>query len=223
MADTYRPMIQLPSQMIPFLGTVLLITVIPGPDTALVVRNVIVGGRRCALATALGSTFGLLIWGGASALGIAAVFKVSDLSFMAVRFMGAGYLCYVGLRLLHQAKMGNVMFVLDNFDERALHLTRIRAFRQGLLTDLLNPKAAAFFTALLPQFISPRIDPVLSTTMLYALIAALAAFAGLLAYATIAARARTFLSRRGGLRVLDATTGAVLLAIGGRLAWKRTA
>lgn len=216
-------MIQLPSQMIPFVGAVLLITAIPGPDTALVVRNVIVGGRRCALATALGSSFGLVVWGAASALGIAALLRVSDLSFMAIRFMGAGYLCYLGLRLLHQAKTGNVMFVLDNFDERALQLTRLRAFRQGLLTDLLNPKAAAFFTALLPQFISPRIDPVLSTTLLYALIAALAAFAGLLAYATVAARARPFLSRRCGLRVLDATTGAVLLAIGGRLAWKRTA
>jgi len=69
-----------------------------------------------------------------------------------------------------------------------LYLSVGAAFRQGLLTDLLNPKAAAFFTALPPQFILPGVDPVFSTTVLYASIASLAAFAGLLAYATIAAR-----------------------------------
>jgi len=211
---------QLPSQLIPFLGVVGVITLMPGPDTALVVRNVLRHDLKAGLATALGSCVGLLVWGVAAAVGISALFKLSTVSFLVLRYAGAAYLCYLGVRLLWRAKMDRGV-VLGCSEKSARPETRKSVFAQGLLTDLLNPKAATFFSALLPQFISPPRDPVFSTTLLFAGLAAAAALLGLACYATVAYRARAILARRRALRLLDAITGGAFVAIAGRLAFKK--
>jgi RhtB (resistance to homoserine/threonine) family protein len=191
------------------------ITVTPGPDTALVVRNTLQAGSRHGLLTALGCSTGLLVWGVASSLGLATVFRASSALFSAIRLAGGVYLVWLGLRMMWSSSRAGGE-VRDLVDMSARRRPSRRPFLEGLLTDLLNPKAAAFFTALLPQFLAVD-DPVLTTTLLFAAIAALAALAGLLSYACVAARARVVLGRPAVRRLLDRITGAVLLGLGVRM------
>lgn len=213
-------MTQLPAQIVPFLGVVAVITAAPGPDTALVVRNVIAGRLEDGIATAVGCTVGLIVWGIAAALGISALFVLSTFSFVVLRFLGAGYLAYFGIHLLWRA-LGGSGALLANRSTSHPNPTPASSFRQGLFTDLLNPKAAAFFSALLPQYISPKTDSILSTTIVYACIAASSALVGLSAYAFLAAKAGALLSQRKCLRILDALIGSAFVAFAGRLALRR--
>jgi threonine/homoserine/homoserine lactone efflux protein len=205
----------IPTQLLPFLALVVVITVTPGPDTALVVRNTLQGGRRHGLLTAAGSSTGLLVWGAASSLGLATAFRASSALFGAIRIAGGVYLVWLGIRMMWTG------WSVDAGLRGAAGVSagrrhRHRPFLEGLLTDLLNPKAAAFFTALLPQFLTSN-DRVLATTLLYAAIAATAALAGLLAYACVAAQAQVVLGRPPIRRLLDRVTGAVLLGLGIRM------
>jgi RhtB (resistance to homoserine/threonine) family protein len=205
----------IPVQLVPFLAVVGVITITPGPDTTLVVRNTLHDGRRHGLLTALGCSTGLLIWGMASSVGLATVFRASSSLFFVVRVAGGIYLVWLGLRMMWSSWRVNGVWQLavgispNRRDGR-------QPFLEGLLTDLLNPKAAAFFTALLPQFVTPR-DPVLITTLLFATIAAVAAFAGLCAYVCVASRARVVLGQPSIRRLFDRVTGAVLLGLGVRM------
>jgi threonine/homoserine/homoserine lactone efflux protein len=199
------------SEMWPFLVVVALVTITPGPDTVLVVRTVLRQGRRDGLLAAFGCSCGLLLWGVACSLGLG-LLAASTPFFLIVRFAGAAYLVLLGVRLIWTAW---------RFGTRALPMD-IRtgpsrsAFWKGLLTDLLNPKAAVFFTALLPQFISIG-EPMLLSTLLLASIAALAALTGLSAYACIAAAGFGVLRRDRPQRLLDMLTGGVFILLGGHL------
>lgn len=127
-----------------FLAVAILLVITPGPDMVLVGRNALLGGRRAALLTALGIEVGLLVWTGASVLGLAAVLSASAFAFTVVKLAGAAYLVYLGLRTLYG---------LWRSAPEALpaESPRVRSpggtpFRQGLLCNLLNPKIAVFFT-----------------------------------------------------------------------------
>jgi threonine/homoserine/homoserine lactone efflux protein len=198
------------SQLLPFVGAAILIALTPGADTALVVRNALVAGATPARRTALGTTTGLLVWGAASACGVAAVLNASAEVFTAVKLAGALYLLWLGLQAIRHA---------------GAHLASGRArsgspFRQGLLCNLLNPKAGIFFTALLPQFVSPD-DPALLVSLLMTAIAAAASLAWLSLYATVVPRAGDVLRRPPVRRALDRATGVVLIGLGVRLALTR--
>lgn len=212
----------MPPQLVPFLSVVALMTVSPGPDTALVVRNAIRRGLRAGIATAVGSATGLVVWGATSAAGLTALLAASAVAYGLLKLLGAGYLVFLGARMLWGAHLAET-----HRAEAGLERTASAAgphdhgaFRQGLLTNLLNPKAAAFFTALLPQFVGPS-DPVLPTTMLFAFIAALASLLGLSVYARCAAQAAGVLFKRRTRRVLDSLAGAVLVGLGARLALEK--
>ena len=198
------------SQLLPFVGAAILIALTPGADTALVVRNALVAGAAPARRTALGTSTGLLVWGAASACGVAAVLNASAEIFTAVKLAGALYLLWLGLQAIRHA---------------GAHETSRRArggspFRQGLLCNLLNPKAGIFFTALLPQFVSPD-DPALLVSLLMTAIAAAASLAWLSLYATVVPRAGDVLRRPVVRRALDRATGVVLIGLGVRLALTR--
>ncbi len=210
------------SQLVPFLSVVALITVSPGPDTALVVRNAIRHGLRTGIATAFGSATGLVVWGATSALGLTALLAASAVAYGLLKLLGAGYLVFLGARMLwlaHQADASHAAAGLERTVSTA-DLHDRGAFRQGLMTNLLNPKAAVFFGALLPQFVGPR-DPVLPTTMLFAFITALASLLGLSVYARCAAQAAGVLVKSRTRRVLDSLAGAVLVGLGARLAFEK--
>lgn len=205
----------IPAHLPSFLVVVALITATPGPDTALVVRNTVHGGMRAGLFTALGCSTGLLLWGTASSLGLTAILNASSTLFGVVRLAGGAYLLWLGGRMLWKGCTGADV-AANASDASPSAGARHRSFMEGLLTDLLNPKAAAFFTALLPQFIASGED-VLLTTLLLAAIAAGGSVVGLFAYACIAARARVVLSRTRTRHLLDQVTGAVLVALGVRM------
>jgi threonine/homoserine/homoserine lactone efflux protein len=198
------------SQLLAFVGAAVVIALTPGADTALVVRNALAAGAPAARRTALGTSAGLLVWGAASACGVAAVLNASAELFTAVKLAGAVYLLWLGLQAIRHA----------GAHEAAGGARGGSPFRQGLLCNLLNPKAGIFFTALLPQFVSPQ-DPALLVSLLMTAIAAGASLAWLSVYATVVPRAGDVLRRPRVRRALDRATGAVLIGLGVRLALTR--
>jgi threonine/homoserine/homoserine lactone efflux protein len=198
------------SQLLPFVGAAILIALTPGADTALVVRNALVDGAAPARRTALGTSSGLLVWGAASACGLAAVLNASAEAYTTVKLAGAAYLIWLGIQAIRHA----------GAHEPAGAARSGSPFGQGLLCNLLNPKAGVFFTALLPQFVSPQ-DPALAVSLLMTAIAAAASLLWLTIYATLVPRAGDVLRRPPVRRALDRVTGTVLIGLGVRLALSR--
>ena len=200
-----------------FLGVALLVIVTPGPDTALTIRNSLVGGRRGGLFTAAGVSCGQATWALATSAGLAALLQASQPAFTGLRLAGAAYLAYLGA----QALLG----ALHPGHGRARRVARGQAapriaFRQGLLSNLGNPKMAVFFTSLLPQFVPSGRTSFFGLLLLGVLFSALT-LGWLSAYAVAVAKAGDLLLRPRVRRALDAVTGAVLVALGLRLATER--
>jgi threonine/homoserine/homoserine lactone efflux protein len=195
-----------------FLGVIALLTITPGADMAMVGRSVFMGGRRDAFATTLGISAGCVIWALASAAGIAAVLAASETAYDALRLVGAAYLVWLGVQSLLAARRGYQGEPVDGAGSSGPS-----PFRQGLLTNLFNPKIALFYTTFLPQFIGPG-DPVLPLSLAMAGVHILLGLAWLSAYAWLLDR--TLEAFRGSRvrRALDALTGGVLVALGIRVA-----
>jgi threonine/homoserine/homoserine lactone efflux protein len=198
------------SQLLAFLGVAALVIVTPGPDTALTVRNALLGGRRAGVLTAVGVAAGQATWAIATAAGVAALLRASEPAFVALRVAGAVYLVYLGFQSLLVARQR----------QGPAHVRVARrprpAFRQGLLSNLGNPKMAVFFTSLLPLF-GGSLPGLLALGLLFSAMT----LAWLAAYAVAVAKAGERLLRPRVKRVLDALTGAVLVALGLRLATER--
>ena len=185
----------------------------PGPDTALIVRNALSGGRASGIATAGGVTLGILVWVLAASAGVVALLRASEPVFEALKLAGAAYLAYLGLVSLLAA-------VARRPHERrprgSAPLLPSRAFRQGLLSNLGNPKIAVFFASLLPQFVPPG-SSAFAISLALGLLFATMGISWLTMYAVVVAKLGDVLSGHVR-RVLDAVTGAVLVALGVRLA-----
>jgi threonine/homoserine/homoserine lactone efflux protein len=203
------------SELVAFLGVAVLVIVTPGPDTALTIRNTLMGGRRAGIATALGVVSGQAIWALATSVGLVALLLASEPAFMAVRIAGAAYLVYLGLQALVAAFRpgGGGRTVV----EPRRRLPGRTAVRQGLISNLGNPKMAAFFPSLLPQFV-PAGEPSFLPLLLLGLVFCSLTFVWLSAYAVVVARAGDLLRRPRIRRTMEALTGAVLVALGLRLA-----
>jgi threonine/homoserine/homoserine lactone efflux protein len=194
--------------LLPFLALSVIVAVTPGVDMALVTKNALLHGRDAARATALGVNLGIFIWTVAAALGLAAVIAASVVVFTAIKVVGAVYLVYLGLRALLGRR------------EPAVVPARGSAFRQGLTSNLLNPKIAVFFTSLLPQFIdAEHAQP--QDLLLLGLLFNCLGVTWLLIYAELAARGRNLLVRSRVKRALDRLSGVALIALGVRLAAER--
>ena len=196
-----------------FLAVALVVICTPGPDTALTVRNSLLGTRRAGMFTALGVSTGQLVWTLAASIGIAALLVASEPAFQALKLAGAAYLIWLGVQTLWSV-------VRRRSRERAAEPRRAvsprQAWRQGVLSNLGNPKSAAFFTSLLPQF-GDSFVVLLALGLVYSVLT----LAWLSGYAVVIARAGDFLRRERVRRALDAVTGAVLVAFGIRLATER--
>jgi threonine/homoserine/homoserine lactone efflux protein len=181
-----------------FLVVALVVIVAPGPDFALTVRNALHGG---GLATAFGVVSGQLVWALATAAGVAALLVASHPAFVALRLAGAAYLIWLGLSALLRRRA-----------HRDLAVRPGSPFRQGLLSNLANPKMPVFFTSLLPQF-----GASFAALALHGL-----AFAALtLAWLALVAQAGAVLGSGRVRRAIDVVTGIVLVAFGLRLATER--
>jgi RhtB (resistance to homoserine/threonine) family protein len=198
-----------------FVGVAAVIVVVPGPDMALVLQNGLARGRRAAVETAIGINTGLLVWAVAAALGIAALVHASAPAFTLLKLAGAAYLVWLGLRALLDAWRGAAESAAQRSRRR-----KTSAFRQGLLSNLLNPKIALVFTTLIPQFVDPDGEVVAQTLLLAATFICMG-LVWLTSYALLIARVGDVLKRSGVRRVLNAITGSVLTALGIRLALER--
>jgi threonine/homoserine/homoserine lactone efflux protein len=188
---------------------------------AMVARSVFLGGRRAAFGTTLGIAAGCMVWAIASAAGVAAVLAASETAYDALRLVGAAYLVWLGVQSLLAARRGGWGQTPSQGGQtltsgRAANSLR-RPFRQGLFTNLFNPKIALFYTTFLPQFIRPG-DPVLLLSMGMATVHIVLGIVWLTAYAWLLDRAVEAFKGSRLRRTLDAVTGSVLVAIGIRVA-----
>jgi threonine/homoserine/homoserine lactone efflux protein len=198
-----------------FVGVAALVIVTPGPDTALTVRNVLLGGRVSGVATAAGVAIGQATWTLAASAGIAALLVASEPAFLAVKFAGAAYLVFLGVHSLVAALRGRHAEAVSGRAPRGLRPAA--ALRQGVLNDLGNPKMAVFFTTLLPQF-APSHGPTFLVLLGFGLLFCAMTFAWLCVYSVVVARAGAALRRPRIRRALDAVMGAALVALGLRVA-----
>ncbi len=217
-------------QLLAFLGVSLVVIVVPGPDTALTIRNALAGGRRPGVATAAGVATGQAVWTVATSVGIAELIQASEPAFVVMKAVGAVYLVALGLQSLWTAARPSAGDRLRSptggpgtggSGSRAgrAGLGPGRPFRQGVISNLANPKMAAFFLSLLPQFASPGRGA--GGVVLLGLVFCLMTFAWLALYATAVDRLHALLSRTAVRRAIDAVMGTLLMALGGRLALER--
>jgi threonine/homoserine/homoserine lactone efflux protein len=199
-----------------FLAIATLLALTPGPDTALVTRNALIGGRRAGVFTILGIGSGLVVWTLAASVGIAAVLRASGPAFLAVKVIGSAYLIFLGAQALWGAVRGTGPRVqLAPADTNRIP-PRL-AFRQGALCNLGNPKVAIFFTSFLPQF--ARGDhPSFTALLLLALAFSAIGLSWLALYNIVLAKAGEFLRRPTVRRMVEAITGLALVGFGVRLA-----
>ncbi len=199
-----------------FLAVAALLIVTPGPDTALTIRNALTGGRRGGILTGAGVATGQVVWALATCLGIGALLEAYQPAYVALKLAGAAYLMYLGAHSLLRA-------IRDRGSDASPHAAparrRIgsRAYRQGVLSNLGNPKMAVFFVSLLPQFIASGTDTFFGLLALGLTFSAMT-FAWLTAYSLVIAKAGDVFRRSFVRRALDGLTGAVLIALGVRVA-----
>src|SRR5437660_10541743 len=132
-----------------FLAEGILLNLTPGPDTVYILGRSIAQGREAAVASALGISLGSIFHTGAAALGLSAILATSALAFGTVKLIGGAYLIFLGIKMILDRR--KQLRLPSNFRRR----TTLAAFRQGILTNILNPKVALFFLAFIPQFIDP--------------------------------------------------------------------
>ena len=205
------------SSLAAFLAISIAVIVTPGQDTALTIRNTLLGGRRGGVATAIGVAGGQFVWTVAASIGITALLVASEPVFFAVRMAGAVYLVYLGATSLWAAWRGAALDSNVVGAVGAPALAPERALRQGFLSNLGNPKMVVFFSSLLPQFV-PAAGPTFVPMLGLGLVFCTMTLVWLSGYAWLVARAGNVLRRPRARRAIDAVTGTVLVAFGLRVA-----
>lgn len=204
-------------QVLAFALVAAVMTISPGADTFLVVRNTLRGGRHDGWATVAGICSGLFAHALLSALGVSAVLAHSATAFLLLKVAGAAYLAWLGIQSLRSAARGAA-----GTEHAAVpapgRVPVARAFREGILTNLLNPKVIVFYLALLPQFLRPG-DAVLAKSLLLTAIHFVEGILWLGFVAWGVERSRRFFLRPSLKRGMDALCGTVLVALGARLAF----
>ena len=201
-----------------FVGVSIVVITTPGPDTAITIRNTLFGGRSGGIFTALGVACGLTVWAFATSAGIVALLVASEPLFLALKYAGAAYLVFLGIHALREAIWpSSHTDGAQSMDQPMRRLTAPAAFRQGLISDLGNPKIAVFFASLLPQFV-PAGAATFSAMLLLGVTFAVMTLIWLSFYIAVIAKAGDFLRRPAIRRTIEGVTGTVLIALGVRLA-----
>jgi threonine/homoserine/homoserine lactone efflux protein len=213
-------------RLLGFVGVCVLLTFVPGVDTAMVTRSALARGTRAGVHTAAGAASGLFVHAAAVALGVSALLARSAAGFEVLRLCGAGYLVVLGVLTLRG--VGRAAQDDDGGDAPPGpgswrgRRPRLGPFAQGLLTNLTNPKAALLFLTLLPQFLSSSsATGGLPVALALATIPATCSFTGLSLYALGLGRLRPLLRRPRVRRVQQRVVGGVLIGLGARLAAER--
>jgi threonine/homoserine/homoserine lactone efflux protein len=196
-----------------FAGIAVLVSVTPGPATALVVRSAALHGRRDAMLTTLGNSTGILMWALASVLGISALIAASEAAFWVLKVVGAVVLVWLGVQALRARKA-----TAESSDDAVR--ARRSAYRTGLMTSFANPKLAVFFIALFPQFLHHG-ESVLLTTLAMALLLIAVDLVYFSVLALVVSRAKHAVVGSTLARRVERLTGAVMIGLGMRVALER--
>ena len=198
-----------------FILSGLLLAITPGPDTAYIVGRSVQMGWRGGAAATLGISTGCLVHVSASAIGLSALLAASSAAFMLVKWAGAAYLCYVGVTMLLSRKSADTR---DAPVERgAISLSKV--FRQGALTNVLNPKVALFFLAFLPQFVAAEAPHQAVALLLLGLIFVFNATLCCLCIAAFAARTARRVKQSGqAIAWINRALGGMFIYLGARIA-----
>jgi threonine/homoserine/homoserine lactone efflux protein len=197
--------------LVSFAGIAVLVSLTPGPATALVVRSAALHGRREALLTTLGNSTGILFWALASVLGISALVAASSVAFVVLKVVGAVVLVGLGVRMLLRGRGSQVA---------GRGVAARSAYGNGLLTAFANPKLAVFFVALFPQFLH-RGQAVLPTTLAMAVLLIAVDLVYFTLLALVVSRAKRAVVGSRVARGIERLTGAVMVGLGVRLALER--
>jgi threonine/homoserine/homoserine lactone efflux protein len=199
-----------------FVAAAGLLTITPGVDTAMVLRTSTACGPRDGAAASIGICLGLLVWGVSAAFGLTALLAASTLAFTIVKWVGAAYLVYLGVKLLTKPRTSLVV------DRRSLKspvegLGNKEAFGRGFLSNMLNPKVGVFYVTFLPQFI-PHGASVAGFSLLLASIHVLITLVWFSLLIALTVPLGRFLSKPRVVRNLDRLTGCVFVGFGVKLA-----
>lgn len=205
-------------QLLLFLGGSILVTIVPGPDMALVLRQVLIGGTALAQRTIYGNLTGLVVHATALAVGLSALLVTSAEAYTVVKLAGAAYLVFLGVQTLLSARRGE--WAEDGLAAGRSVPSMRTAYVQGLVSTVLNPKPALLFLAYLPQFVDYS-RAVLPQIAFLAGVHILVGLIWMTLYAHIVQRAHRTLTRRDVRRWLEGATGVVLIALGLRVALER--
>jgi len=191
-----------------FIGAALALLVAPGPAVMYIVAQSIDGGRLAGIVSVLGIAFATFFHIGAAALGLSAILVSSALAFSVVKYLGAAYLIYLGVRKLTERE---APLKLEHVERQPLH----HIFRQGVVVNLLNPKTALFFFAFLPQFVDPARGAAWMQVVLLGMIFTMLAVMSDSIYALLAGTMGTWIRRSRGLqRGLKYFSGGVYITLG---------
>jgi threonine/homoserine/homoserine lactone efflux protein len=198
-----------------FIFAALMLNIAPGPDMLYVIGRSVGQGRKAGMVSSLGVFVGCWVHILAAAFGIAALLRSSPVAFNLVRYAGAGYLIYLGAKMIIQRT--------NNLSAQPLRPESLTAiFRQGAITNVLNPKVAMFFLAFLPQFIDARRGTVVLQILLLGLIFNVGGTLVNLAVAYAGGTLGELLRRNARFaRMQQWFTGLVFIGLGARLAWQR--
>jgi threonine/homoserine/homoserine lactone efflux protein len=204
-----------PAALLAFIGAATVLTITPGLDTALVLRSAAAGGPRRAAYAAAGISLGCLTWGAAVSVGLGALLAASELAYTIVKWAGAAYLLWIGFNLIVHPR--------NSFDTRQPGRDgepAIAFLKQGLFTNILNPKVGVFYVTFLPQFVPPGANVALFSFLLATIHVMLSIiwFAGLILATIPMGR---ILRRSRFVRAMDRLAGAIFLCFGARLAISR--
>lgn len=215
------------TQLLTATGVLALLTLVPGPDMAIVTKRAVSRGRADGLRTVGGIAVGLLLWGALTVAGLAALLAASAEVYLVVKLAGAGYLCFLGVQSLRHAGGGPTAPPVPGVPgmsggEAAAGGGRAEgrgggAWRTGLIGNALNPKIAVFYTGLLPTLAPSDLRPAAGMALLVG-VHVLLTLLWLGTYVYVLSRARHFFARPRVRRTLDRVTGTVLIAFGVRVA-----
>lgn len=199
-----------------YLIAISLLTISPGVDTVLVIRNTTRGGWRDGATTSLGICCGLFVHATVSAVGISVILLQSAWAFRALKLVGAAYLVWLGIASLRSAAASGAaqQFVVEGNGGRPFTLRR--SLREGFLCNVLNPKAIIFYMAFLPQFIDPK-GSALYQSLFLAGLHFIIAMVWQCLLAALVERARAMLQNRRVRRTIDGSVGALMLFFGIKL------
>ncbi|WP_159447676.1 LysE family translocator [Streptoalloteichus hindustanus] len=197
---------------VPFLLTCLAIALVPGPTVAVIIDQSLRAGRGAGLATIAGNTSGLFLWAVASVLGLTALVRTSEIAFVALKFVGAVYLCWLGVQSLRRSRRHEGDLPTARRRERGL----LASYRAGVLANLSNPKAAALYLALLPQFIPAQESVPYATAVLAAAQMTISSL-WYAALVVVVSAVRRFLARPRVRARIDQISGLVLVGLGLRM------